>query len=185
MHGEAVGVSDVYVSIGVTDAADEYTAPKPELLAPTATLAQEPSVTTKTRFYSNQPRYITSSEGETKVAVVVSGIRSNRMGTDPTPPAPPVPLEIFSATPNLYTGNITTEFIATSVTSSSATGINILPEAGTVTILSSTYVITGDRHTHTTRYRVNEKGMKTLAVRAKDSAGNLSETAIPYPVAIM
>jgi phi13 family phage major tail protein len=73
-YGEYIGVGDVYLSIGVQDSKDGYTAPAPEFISRTATISQEPAVSTKTRYYSNQPVYITNTEGETKVILTISGL---------------------------------------------------------------------------------------------------------------
>jgi len=72
-YGEFVGVSDVYYAT-LTDSASAYTPGTPVLLAPTASFAIEPAVATNTRYYSNKPYYITNTEGETKITVVIPGL---------------------------------------------------------------------------------------------------------------
>lgn len=46
----------------------------PVYLAPLASIAQEPSNSTKTRYYDNIAYYVDTTEAETKVTVVVSGL---------------------------------------------------------------------------------------------------------------
>lgn len=72
--GEYVGVSDLYIAAVSADTAASYTAGSPEYLAPAASVAMEPSVATKVRYYDNKAYYTTTTEGETKVTLVVSGI---------------------------------------------------------------------------------------------------------------
>jgi len=73
-NGEFVGISDLYVGGVKTDTPEVYEADPPVLIAPTASIAQEPSVSTKTRYYSNHPYAVSSTEGETKVTIVIPGV---------------------------------------------------------------------------------------------------------------
>lgn len=72
-YGEFIGVSDVYTA-DVTDSVSAYTPGTPAMLAPTASFAIEPAIATNPRYYSNKAYYITHTEGETKITVVIPGI---------------------------------------------------------------------------------------------------------------
>lgn len=82
--GEAIGVSDLYVAKITADTDAAFTPGTPEALAPTATIARETTVNTKTRYYSNKAMYADSSEGETKVTAAIPGLtvegRANLLG---------------------------------------------------------------------------------------------------------
>lgn len=73
-YGEYIGVSDLHIALVSEDSKTAYTAGTPEYLAPAANVTQEPSVSTKTRYYDNKAYYTTSTEGETKVSIDVSGL---------------------------------------------------------------------------------------------------------------
>ena len=58
-----------------------YVAGTPVALAPAASVAQEPSNSTKTRYYDNKPYYVDTTEAETKVTLVVSGLDVEQQAT--------------------------------------------------------------------------------------------------------
>lgn len=72
--GEAIGVSDLYVAEVTADSDAAYTAGTPESLAPVATIARETAVSTKTRYYSDAALFTDTSEGETKITIVIPGL---------------------------------------------------------------------------------------------------------------
>lgn len=72
--GEFIGVSNVHIAAVTADTASAYTAGTPKYLAPAASVAQEPNVATKARYYDNKAYFTTTTEGETKVTVVLSGL---------------------------------------------------------------------------------------------------------------
>lgn len=72
--GEAIGTSDIYVAQVTVDTDAAYTTETPESLAPTATIARETTVNTKTRYYSNAALFTDTSEGESKVTIVIPGL---------------------------------------------------------------------------------------------------------------
>ena len=73
-NGEYIDVSDIHFAVGVADSADGYSVPDPSVTAPTASVSQEPSTSTKTRYYSGKARYVSTKEGETKVVLTISGL---------------------------------------------------------------------------------------------------------------
>lgn len=72
-YGEFIGVSDVYTA-DVADSSSAYTPGTPAKLAPTASIASEPAVSTNIRYYSNKAYYTTMTEGETKLTIVIPGV---------------------------------------------------------------------------------------------------------------
>ena len=72
--GEFIGISDLHYALVTKDDATGYVAEKPKYLAPAANVLQAPSVATKTRYYDNRAMYTTSTEGETAITAVVSGV---------------------------------------------------------------------------------------------------------------
>ena len=73
-YGEAVNVSWLYAAEVTGDENGAYNAATPFLLAPMSTIAKETANATKTRYYSGVPLYVDTSEGETKVTLVVPGL---------------------------------------------------------------------------------------------------------------
>lgn len=73
-YGEAVNVSWLYLAEVTGDDKGAYSAGTPFLFAPAATIAKETASSTKTRYYSGVPLYVDTSEGETKVTLVVPGL---------------------------------------------------------------------------------------------------------------
>lgn len=73
-YGEAVDVSELVIAEVTGDDDLNYTAGTPYMLAPVATVAKETTTNTKTRYYSGQPLFVDTAEGETKVTVVVPGL---------------------------------------------------------------------------------------------------------------
>lgn len=72
--GEFIGVSDLHYALIGKDDLTAYQADTPVYLAPAASVANAPNVAVKNRFYDNKAYYTTSTEGETKVTVIISGI---------------------------------------------------------------------------------------------------------------
>lgn len=72
--GEAVNVSRLFIAEVTGDDNGAYSAGTPKLLAPMSTIAKETTTNTKTRYYSGAPLYVDTSEGETKITVVVPGL---------------------------------------------------------------------------------------------------------------
>lgn len=73
-YGEAINVSRVFIAPVESDAGNTYKVGTPYMLAPVATLAKETSTSTKTRYYSGEPLYVDTSEGDTTVTAVVPGM---------------------------------------------------------------------------------------------------------------
>lgn len=73
-YGEAVDVSELYIAEVTGDDTGAYAAGTPKLLAPFSTIAKETSSNTKTRYYSGKPLFVDTTEGETKLTVVVPGL---------------------------------------------------------------------------------------------------------------
>lgn len=69
----SAGITAAPTSVATT-AGQGYTAGTPVALAPIASIASEVENTTKTRYYDNIPYYVDTSEGETKVTAVISGL---------------------------------------------------------------------------------------------------------------
>lgn len=67
------GLTTAATSVNTTTGTG-YVAGTPVALAPLASIAMEPSQSTKTRYYDNIPYYVDTTEAETKVTVVVSGL---------------------------------------------------------------------------------------------------------------
>lgn len=67
------GLTTAATSANTTDG-QGYIAGTPVALAPIASIAAETENATKTRYYNNVPYYVDTSEGETKVTAVISGI---------------------------------------------------------------------------------------------------------------
>lgn len=72
--GEFIGVSKLYTAKITTDSASTWTTQTPKNVAKAASVAVEPAVNTKTRYYDNIAYYTTTTEGETKITLVISGI---------------------------------------------------------------------------------------------------------------
>lgn len=72
--GEFLGVKNLYCGKITTDSNSTWTVQSIKRLAPVASIAIEPSVSTKTRYYDNVAYYTTTTEGETKLTLVISGI---------------------------------------------------------------------------------------------------------------
>lgn len=72
-NGTCTGLTAAPTSTATT-AGVGYTAGTPTALAPLASIASEVETATKTRYYDNIPYYVDTSEGETKVTCVISGI---------------------------------------------------------------------------------------------------------------
>lgn len=73
-YGEFIGVSNLYVAKITTDSESTWTPTTIKRLAPVASIAVEPNVSTKTRYYDNVAYYTTTTEGETKITCVIAGI---------------------------------------------------------------------------------------------------------------
>lgn len=72
--GEFLGVKNLYCAKITTDSSSTWTPQTIKRLAPVASIAIEPNVSTKTRYYDNVAYYTTTTEGETKLTLVVAGI---------------------------------------------------------------------------------------------------------------
>jgi len=73
-YGEYIGVESLYYALVTADTDSAYTAGSPVYLAPAANVAADPSVSTKVRHYDNKAYFSTTTEGETKVTMSVSGL---------------------------------------------------------------------------------------------------------------
>lgn len=74
-YGDILGVSDIYAALVTKDDTTGYVASSQvDFLAPVADVSQETAVNTTPRYYSNKPRYVSSTEGETTVSMTVSGV---------------------------------------------------------------------------------------------------------------
>lgn len=72
-NGTCTGLTPALTSVN-TATGTGYVAGAPVALAPLASIAMEPANSTKTRYYDNIPYYVDTTEAETKVTVVVSGL---------------------------------------------------------------------------------------------------------------
>ncbi len=73
-----IGLDSLYVALVTADSASAYTAGTPEYLAPAAEASQEPASAMKVDYYDDQPFDISSSEGETKIALKISALPPER-----------------------------------------------------------------------------------------------------------
>lgn len=72
-YGEYVGIDELHYAL-VTDSKDAYTAGANNYLAPAGQISHDSSVKQNTRYYDGVAMFTTSTEGETKVTVTVSGV---------------------------------------------------------------------------------------------------------------
>lgn len=72
-NGDCAGLTAAATSTTTTYGTG-YVAGSPVYLAPLASIASEPANSTKTRYYDNIAYYVDTTEAETKVTVVVSGL---------------------------------------------------------------------------------------------------------------
>ena len=69
-----VGLADLYVALVTQDDAAGYVAGTPEYFAPAAEATAEPAVNIQTQYADDAPYDVMSSEGETTIALTVTGI---------------------------------------------------------------------------------------------------------------
>lgn len=69
-----VGLADLYIAEVTQDDAADYVADVPELLAPAAEASQEPETSQDTDYYDDQPKYVLTAEGPTKITLMVSNL---------------------------------------------------------------------------------------------------------------
>lgn len=79
-NGTCAGITTAATSVATTPGVG-YVAGTVVPLAPVASIAQEPSNSTKTRYYNNIPYYVTQTEAETKVTLVISGLDIQQAAT--------------------------------------------------------------------------------------------------------
>lgn len=72
-YGEYINIDELHYAL-VNDSKDAYTAGANNYLAPAGQISHDPSVKQNTRYYDGIAMFTTSTEGETKVAVTVSGV---------------------------------------------------------------------------------------------------------------
>jgi phi13 family phage major tail protein len=69
-----VGLDRLYIAEVTADSSSAYTAGTPEYLAPAAEASLEPSTSFDTQYADDQAYDVSSSEGETKISLTVTGI---------------------------------------------------------------------------------------------------------------
>jgi len=69
-----IGLDSLYVAEVTADSAAAYTAGTPAWLAPAAEASQEPTTSFEIQYADDQPYEVMASEGETKIALKVTGI---------------------------------------------------------------------------------------------------------------
>lgn len=72
-YGEYINLDSMHYAI-VTDSKDAYTPGVNNYLAPAGQISHEPSTKINTRYYDGIAMFTTTTEGETKVALTVSGV---------------------------------------------------------------------------------------------------------------
>lgn len=68
------GVDKLYYALVTQDDADAYAAGTPKYLAPLKLAVQTPTINSKTDYYDNQPMFVDTAEGETKIKVDITMI---------------------------------------------------------------------------------------------------------------
>ena len=68
-----VGLDSLYIAEVLTDDSSTYSADTPEYLAPAAEASQEPTTNSETQYADDQPYEVMTSEGETKISLVITG----------------------------------------------------------------------------------------------------------------
>ena len=74
IYGELIGCDELHSSNILEDSAESYRADTPKYLAPAAEITHETTTNTNKRFYDNKVMFITTTEGESNVNIVVSGV---------------------------------------------------------------------------------------------------------------
>jgi phi13 family phage major tail protein len=69
-----IGLDSLYVAAVTEDSATAYTAGTPAYLAPAAEASQEPTTSFEIQYADDQPYDVMTSEGDTKIGLVVTGI---------------------------------------------------------------------------------------------------------------
>lgn len=72
-YGEFINIDNLHYAT-VVDTKEAYTPGTNKYLAPAGEISHEPSVNMKTRYYDGVAMFTTNTEGETKVAITVSGV---------------------------------------------------------------------------------------------------------------
>lgn len=72
--GEVIGVTDIFIAEILKDDKDDFTVGTPEVLAPTASIAEDTPTNQKPSCFSNQALFIYTSEGASKLTCVIPGI---------------------------------------------------------------------------------------------------------------
>lgn len=74
-YGEFINIDNLHYA-QIVDTLAAYTPGANKYLAPAGEISHEPSVNMKTRYYDGVPMFTSNTEGETKVAITVSGVPS-------------------------------------------------------------------------------------------------------------
>lgn len=73
-YGELIDCDEMHTSLVTEDSKESYEAGTPEYLAPTAEITHDTTTNTSKRYYDGKPRFITVTEGDTNVNIIVSGV---------------------------------------------------------------------------------------------------------------
>lgn len=76
-----IGLDSLYVAEVTEDSAAAYTAGTPAWLAPAAEASQEPTTSFEIQYADDQPYEVMTAEGETKIALKVTGIPLEMLAT--------------------------------------------------------------------------------------------------------
>jgi phi13 family phage major tail protein len=74
IYGEYINVGDMYIAKVLQDDASGYLADTVRNLAPMASVARDTPINTKNRYYSGKALFSNSSEGATKLTIVIPGL---------------------------------------------------------------------------------------------------------------